>query len=45
MLLVRRFFFFALRVSLYDMWGLAPCHRAVTLVRVGGDFARDASGC
>jgi hypothetical protein len=37
-------FFFALRVSLYDTWGLAPCHRVGTPVRIGGDLARDASG-
>jgi hypothetical protein len=41
---VRRFAFFALRASLYDMWGLAPCHRMGTLVRIEGDLARDASG-
>jgi hypothetical protein len=43
-LLVRWFAFFVLRVSLYDMWGLAPCHRAGNLVHAGGDFACDASG-
>jgi hypothetical protein len=44
MLLVRWFAFFVPRVSLHDMWGLAPCHRVGTLALVGGDFARDASG-
>jgi hypothetical protein len=29
---------------MYDMWGLAPCHRMGTLAHVGGDLARDASG-
>jgi hypothetical protein len=28
---------------LYDMLGWAPVHRMGTLVRIGGDFARDAS--
>jgi hypothetical protein len=44
MLRVRRFAIFAFRVSLYDMWDLAPCRRVGTLEHVGGDFARDALG-
>jgi hypothetical protein len=44
MLRVWWFAIFAFRVSLYDMWDLAPCRRAETLEHVGGDFARDALG-
>jgi hypothetical protein len=32
------------RVSLYDMWGLVPCHKVGSLVHVGGDFTCDTSG-
>jgi hypothetical protein len=38
---VARSFF---RVSLYDMWGLAPCHKVGSLVHARGDFTRDALG-
>jgi hypothetical protein len=44
---VRWFAFFVLQVSLYDMWGLAPCHRVGTLVHVGETLSvtlRGASG-
>jgi hypothetical protein len=46
-LLVRRFAFFVLwdqRASCMTCEVGPPCHRMGTLVRIGGDFARDASG-
>jgi hypothetical protein len=45
MLRVRRFAFFAFRVSSHGVWDPAPCRRVATLEHVGGDFARDAWGC
>jgi hypothetical protein len=44
MLLVRRFAFFVLRASCMTCEACPPCHKMGTLVRIGGDFARDASG-
>jgi hypothetical protein len=44
MLLVHRFVFFALRASCMTCEAWPPCHRMGTQVRIGGDFARDASG-
>jgi hypothetical protein len=44
MLLVRRFAFFALWTGCMTCEAWPPCHRMGTLVRIGGDFARDASG-
>jgi hypothetical protein len=44
MLLVRRFAFFALWASCMTCEAWPPCHRMGTLVRIGGDFARDAFG-
>jgi hypothetical protein len=43
MLLVRRFAFFALRAICMTYEAGPLCHRMGTLVRIGGDFARDAS--
>jgi hypothetical protein len=45
MLRVRRFAFFAFRVSSHDVWDLATCRRVGILEHVGGDFARDAWRC
>jgi hypothetical protein len=44
MLLAWRLAFFALRASCMTCEAGPPCHRMGTLVRIGGDFARDASG-
>jgi hypothetical protein len=42
MLRVRRFSFFAFRVSLHDVRDSAPVSWGGTLEHVGGDFVRDA---